>query len=732
MGKTPVTPGHCLLIFSWEEAEGHSFYNGQTYLDTMCGEATEHYLHITHDAYQKACGDRIGHSIKGIFTDEPSRGFVFCDWHGQPGAGGDTAAVTPWTPRLWDAFTEAFGYDLRTRLPELFLRPSPEERLSPVKWQYLEICQRLFMDHWAKPMLARCHALGLQLTGHALHEDSLAAQAVPCGSLLRYYEHFDCPGVDVLGLRNTNYYVVKQLASVARQFGKPWMMSELYGCSGWQTTFEDHKRIGDWQALFGINLRCHHLSWYSMAGEAKRDYPASISFQSSWWREYEAVETYFSRFNVLMQAGTPLCDVLVVHPVESLWAQARVGWATWLRAVDPDVLALEKIFTDVFTWLSGAQIDFDYGDEEHLARRASIDAQTGELVLGPMRYRVMVVAGMETMRGTTLDLLKRFQRAGGRVVFAGEAATHVGAVPSEEANTFRREAVAVPLERRALTEAVRAGSAVSRMLRLDEHGEGLFSQVRCEDGAHVVALLNPSETRDYPATEVTFAGRGPVLEMDCLSGTTRRVETAGASDGTLRWTASLRPLQERIYLVGKDLPDALPPLPPAPAPEAWGDVDAPDGFVYELDEPNLAVLDMASFATGAGDAPWQSRREILQVEKSLCDLTGIPLRGGEMVQPWAARKGPSGPSLPIRLRFDFTVECCPEGEVRLMLEQPERYRIRLNGTPVPVPETTGWLIDPCLRTLPLPAESLIPGANELVLETNFEPGLELEAIYLLG
>ena len=136
---------------------------------------------------------------------------------------------------------------------------------------------------------AWCQAHGILLTGHVLHEDSLAAQTIPCGSMMRYYEHMDYPGIDVLALDNENFWLVKQLASVGRQLGKSWLLSELYGCADWQTNFTDHKRIGDWQALFGINIRCHHLSWYTMAGEAKRDYPASISFQSRWCEEYAAV-----------------------------------------------------------------------------------------------------------------------------------------------------------------------------------------------------------------------------------------------------------------------------------------------------------------------------------------------------------------------------------------------------------------------------------------------------------
>ena len=98
----------------------------------------------------------------------------------------------------------------------------------------------------------------------------------------------------------------------------------MYGCTGWQFDFENHKAVGDWQALFGINLRCQHLSWYTMEGEAKRDYPASIFFQSPWWKQYKYVEDYFSRLGVMLNQGAPVCDVLVVNPIESVWSQVCV------------------------------------------------------------------------------------------------------------------------------------------------------------------------------------------------------------------------------------------------------------------------------------------------------------------------------------------------------------------------------------------------------------------------
>lgn len=717
-------PGEHLLLFVWDTMRADSFYNGAAYLDTMNRAATDNFLRVTHDAYRDACGERLGTSIRGIFTDEPHRGFVFCRSNGAAWVENPEWA-TPWTHALPEAFTAAFGYDLIERLPELFLR-FEGRRLSPVKWAYMEICQRLFLENWAQPLHERCRDLGLLLTGHVLHEDTLAAQAVPCGSMMRYYPYLDYPGVDILGSRNEHFWVVKQLASVARQFDRPWMLSELYGCTGWRTDFADHKRIGDWQALFGINVRCHHLSWYSMAGEAKRDYPASISFQSAWYREYAAVETYFSRLHVLLKSGRPVCDVLVINPVESLWAQIHVDWATWLGTTDPAVNTLEEFYEKVFAALAGAQIDFDYGDEAHLAEHAFIDATDTTLRLGAMHYRVVLVAGMETLRTSTLRLLQDFRQAGGTVIFAGSPPAYVDAHHSREPAAFYAKGPITPLEGPQLAKAVRHHSRAAQKLVLSDNGYGLFCQVRTEGDSCIVVLINPSSTRHFYNVTIRLRHAGPVTQLDALSGRAVAMSAVADDDGTLRWKTSFLPLQEQIFLCGSVVPDTE-----AAAEDTAGTRKSIDGdFDYTLDEPNIAVLDTAEFSVDGG--PWEGAQEILRVETALSERLGLPLRGGQMVQPWAREESLGAEGTPLTLRFRFEVESLPKSPLQLALEQPQEFIITLNGKNIPAQAGDTWFIDPCLRTVTLPPDTLQAGSNTLEFQCHYREGIDLEAVYLLG
>lgn len=76
--------------------------------------------------------------------------------------------LIPYTDSLFADFYAAYGYDLRDFLPELFLWPNGE-KVSPVKWQYMELIQRLFAENFLSPIQDWCRLNRIQFTGHMLH-----------------------------------------------------------------------------------------------------------------------------------------------------------------------------------------------------------------------------------------------------------------------------------------------------------------------------------------------------------------------------------------------------------------------------------------------------------------------------------------------------------------------------------------------------------------------------------
>lgn len=135
-------------------------------------------------------------------------------------------------------------------------------------------------------------------------------------------------------------------------------MSEIYGVTGWGFDFRNHKLAGDWQAALGVTLRVPHLTWVSMEGEAKRDYPASIGYQSPWFEEYASVEDHFARLNTALTRGEASVKVGVLHPVESYW----LYWGNKVQTATKRQ-GLEENFEHIIEWLLFNLIDFDFISE---------------------------------------------------------------------------------------------------------------------------------------------------------------------------------------------------------------------------------------------------------------------------------------------------------------------------------------------------------------------------------
>lgn len=732
--------GHTILVFTLEEQERSSFYNGFTYLDTLSRDATDAFIQSTHEQYQAHSGDRFNKSIQGIFTDEPHRGPVLS---GFSLSNENRRWMAPWTSDLPRVFYEQFGYDLVEHLPELFLR-NEGQSVSQVKWHYMELLQQLFLANFARPLYDWCDSHNLRLTGHVLHEDSLTAQAAMQGSLMRFYEFMHDPGVDVLTEGNRCYWIVKQLTSVARQTGKTWLLSELYGCTGWQMDFQAHKAVGDWQALFGINLRCHHLSWYSMAGEAKRDYPASILHQSAWWQDYEYVETYFSRLGLLLSAGMPCCDLLVLNPVESVWCQIRAGWADGLSPQTPEVQALEKAYREIFHGLAGAHLDFDYADEEMLGRLGQVEKDVEGVPVvrvGEMTYRAVLIAGMATMRGTTLSLLAEFLAAGGRVVFAGASPTYINAVPSPDAATLAQKAVHVPWDMATVASACRSSVQFPMQITGSDSDTSLpevFCQLRrWEDGSFLLAAINTSVDQAFDSAKVRVDAPGisGVERWDCRTGERWNVPCVLVSDGRgVEFNCDFSISGENVFVLRGAETATLPSAPIVPHLETVRETAFAGPYTFTLGEPNVCVLDRARWRLG--DGTWQGPREILKVDQDIRDALNLPRRGGEMVQPWYRRRvegeALETPLASLALAFEFDVAELPTDECFLCVEQPERWQIRLNDIPISSETPGDWWVDVAFPKLKLPLDALKPGRNTLTLETALTPAIDLEAIYLLG
>lgn len=725
-----------VLFYTTGPYPDHPNFNNGSPLDTISREAVAKFIEVTHERYKEKCGDRLGRSIKGIFTDEPRRfDAIHFDFSNER----ERFASTCWTTDLDEIFNERYGYSLIEHIPELFYWLNGE-KVAPIKLDYFNLTCDLFCENYAKQIQDWCHENSMIFTGHGLEEESLRSQILCIGSIMRFYEYMDWPGMDELTETERKYWVPKQLASVVRQLGKERMLSELYGCTGWQFNFRSHKTVGDWQALFGVNFRCQHLSWYTMEGQAKRDYPASIFHQSPWYKHYSKVEDYFNRFNVYNLEGRPACDILVLNPIESMFCQIHIGWHNWNKQeiASPECAEIEKKYRETFFMLTENHIDFDWGEEAIMSRHGSVGLdEQGKAVLkiGKMSYHTVIVSNMTTIRKTTVKLLREFMDLSGNVIIMGDEPKYYDAVSYTGRFALTNGAIYVDYEEKALVDAIRATS--NEFISVSD-GEGkiyrdVFVQSKHDfDGGDAFVVLNTDlengknnvlitlktdramhvEKWDFATGErydadafAEYIGGNTVIKTKLLAGETKCFVLREVKDESLSAEMELSAVSSVAF----------------------------DGeFDYELDEPNVCVLDFANWRWEDGE--WSDeKREIIQIDRKIRDELKIMRRCEAMLQPWYIKKlGLDTEFKNLEIKFEFDIEEMPDSAITLIGERPEFNEYFVNGIKVECPDMKDFWIDIAFKKMPIPKELLRLGKNEITVKTLYKWSTHLEAVYLIG
>lgn len=692
-----------------ESPEPSAWYNNQTYVDTLSPAAIDRFVQVTHEAYLREVGDDFGGLVPAIFTDEPQ--FTRKSSLANPQSQADQNL--PITGDFCQTFFAAFGFHIEDRLPEVFW-DLPAGQPSRARWCYHDHITQRFSDAYAKTIGQWCDRHGLRFTGHMMEEPTLHSQTEAIGEAMRPLSHFQIPGIDMLCDAH-EYTTAKQAQSVAHQYGREAVLSELYGVTNWDFTFAGHLGQGNWQAALGISVRVPHLAWVSMAGEAKRDYPAAIGWQSPWFEQYPLVEDHFSRVHTLLTRGQPLVRVGVIHPVESYWLVRGPNTTTSQTRE-----ALEKAFADVTNHLLFGLIDFDFISEALLPEQCL--AGTAPLAVGKMRYDAIVVPTMKTIRGSTLDRLEQFTQAGGLLIFAGDVPDCVDAQPSDRAQKLAAKSIRVPLEKTLLLSALQP---VCMIRAADINGapaKHLLHQLRQDRDDLCLFICNIQRETPCDAT-VAIRGDWKITRFDTFTGKTNAIATQ-LVDGFTRFNWHFDgngSVLARLTPGGKHATELT-----WPKPDLHEISRLADPVSFTLSEPNVLLLDQAQWRLN--DEPWNAREEILRLDNLVRAKLGLPARSGHIPQPWTD-SAPAPVLATLAIKFDIDCQVAVRSPL-LALENAGEAQIFLDGKAVPSAIRGHW-VDEAIQTVALPDLSI--GRHELIISRPFSrKTVSVEWCYLLG
>ncbi|MDH4196786.1 MAG: glycosyl hydrolase [Candidatus Aminicenantes bacterium] len=721
-GFEDVTAGAAALASSGEKGDYYVFFRtfqspspwfgGFSYVDIMRRDVTEKFLDVTLNAYQRSFGAEFGGVVPGVFQDEAEI---------NPAGGADTIN---YTPALFQAFQGKWGYDLRPALPSLFEETGDWRK---VRHDFYDTLLDLFIENWAKPYYAYCADNNLVFTGHYWEHEWPRPRVSPDSLAMAAYAHM--PGIDILmnGFQRDshaqfgNARAVREIRSAANQHGRRRTMSETYGAGGWDMTFEDQKRIGDWEYALGVNFLNQHLSYATIKGARKRDHPLSFTPHEPWWSHYPLLADYFGRLSVVMSFGEQLNPVLVLEPTTSAWMYYSP------QTESEKLEALGSTFQEFVHRLENEQLEYDLAAEKTLEEFGR--AEEKRLVVGQRAYELVVLPpGTENLDGPTVALLRDYLERGGRVVAWEEPPAFVDGEASDEV--------------RAL--AARAGDRWVRAAD-DEMGfrawrglgppsasfEGLgeadlvFHQVREFEGGRFVFLANTHPVRES-AARLTIRG-GSVEAWEALTGEVRSYAFERQGD---RVSADFRlPVAGSLLLCVRDRRQrASAPTVPA----AGQDVPPSGEIAVKRLQPNILTLDYCDLVMdgktvrdlyfydaqrrtfeghGLTGNPWDSA---VQYKTNILDLDTFSRRSGfEAVFSFAAAEG------------DYLAS------LQAVVERPELLQVSINGQEIE-PRPDAWWLDKAFAVYDIGLQAK-PGRNRLkVAAKPFSIHAELEPIYILG
>lgn len=706
--KTDAVPAEGLYYAYSVVMPAESWFNGSCYTDLFNPEAVRSFIEHTHEVYKKHFGKKFGRTIPSIFTDEPHH--VVYGWFESSCRNTDLGCY--WSEHLAQAFFDTYHIHPEEVLPELFFLREDGNR--EIKYKYFKLAGEQFAISYADQIGAWCDENHLLFTGHYHSESSLSGQTCSTADLMRQYKAFSLPGIDILR-DSMEYTTVKQANSVVRQYGRAGLMCELYGVNHYDARLADYKFMGDWLSALGVSFRVPHLSYLTMEGEAKRDYPPSFGYQSPWSTHFDILESHYARLNMLLQNGKPIVKIAVLHPAESFWL--------YFSDTEKDAYSRKNV-DDAFRFITDVlvegMLDFDFLSEALMEELWDPDM----VQFGNMQYEVIIVPSCKTLRRSTLDILSAFSKTH-TILFLDECPNRIDGKLSTEAHALYNCCTRIFPLRHTILDALSHYRTVAVRTKPSAYNpKGIlvsgYAYRLTEDKNGKWLFLADTQKRETQTVCIEVIGQYSPYIFNTLTGQNESVSSE--TDGVYTYiTKTIHP-GESILLRLTDLDISLP----APTVSSkLCDVSVPTCVPYLTDEPNVLLLDTPAYALDG--APLSPPDEILRINDRLREALHWEKQGGRMAQPWATKTDSrDNHSITLQYTFETQIEIA---DAFLALEHAEKTEILCNGISVPsVP--CGYYIDTSIRKIRLPV--LKPGPVILTLTMPFTKTVNPEACYLLG
>ena len=697
------------------------WYGGFPYVDLLYPGVTDTFMRVTMEGYEKYNREDFGSVIKGVFTDEPNLE-----------AAKSRGTAIRWTPDLYDQFEQRWGYSLKENLPSLVTESG---NWTKVRHDYFTLMLELFLDRWAMPWFDYTEANNLAWTGHYWEHgwpypgDGIDESA--------FYMYHQMPGVDMLGRSYDpegldqqwgNTRAVRELGSAANQSGSTRRLSETWGGAGWQISFKELKRLVDWQVSLGVNFVNPHLSYYSMQGVRKYDYPPTFSYHEPWWENFSMLGDYIGRICLAMSTGEQVNNTLILQPNSTAWMYHSA------TKNDKRILDLSTTFKTFIQSLEAAQIEYDLGSEQVMKRFGN--AGPKGLTIRQRTYNLIVIPpGMRNLQETSVNLLESYLTAGGKVLALSDSVDYIDGAQNpkvgELAASYPEQWIRLNnTDLEPLKAEIQNPDIDIRQIDLNQ-GQ-IFHQRRHLDDGQLLFVVN-SDLDHTGRISANIPGK-VVYEIDLQTGLAVQVKFSKKS-GKVSFESEVPGAGSRLFVITNRLPAEITPsagynqnaaivLEPFDSlnikrlKENVLTVDYLELETRQFNKKDLyymnAMYDLFAFSELPTGNPWQHK---IQFKKQYLEMDNFD----------------SSTWFKARYRFTIDPSLSPDllKDLTAVIERPGIWTVSINGTPIE-PQKDAWWLD---RHFPVYSIGHLakPGENMIELTADrMSVFAEIMPIYILG
>lgn len=374
-------------------------------VDLMNRDAVRTFLDLTYEQYYKRFPEYFGSIIDSTFADHE----------------GGYGYRLSWTPKLFETFLAAKGYDLHKYMPLLI--HDGGKRTPKLRCDYLDTVSELYSKNFFGQVAQWCSLHGVTISGHAW-EESLQDEATFDGDLQRIMRNWGAPGVDSLTDKGRSPREFKVVGSVAHFRGSRFIC-ENQALEGWYSFLSPQKmRLGtNMIATWGVNQFVPHAFNYN---QKRIEYPSDWFYHQPYWKYFKNYADYTRRLSFMNDGGAHVADVLIYQPTETAWANIDAVYSTkkwdgtfvawpffnWNNPVD----TVNAYYTRLMEDLAKARWDYDVADAHYL-KEARLEGRS--LAIANEKFQVLILPPMTTIRRESARKIVAFYEAGGTVIATG-------------------------------------------------------------------------------------------------------------------------------------------------------------------------------------------------------------------------------------------------------------------------------------------------------------------------